>query len=443
MKYAAMEVKVDGSTKSVGDTSITVDRRSHTSSNGRTITGLLSGMDITTTGTRDRNGHLRLAADGTAVANVGPAVEVTVGVTYDADDDSARLTLVHSYLGDQKQRQFMRSGDVAPTVDGGPFDVTTATTTALPATTGIVPKEDAATTAAPAVRGSVTVPYVDANNALGITGATGELAVPATGQTARLTTPGVAGIPRLAGGEFTAFDEAGTTAAQPDLYYIETGLTDNSVGDTDDGIDQTRIYLERRVIANDITYDVVYVREVTVEVDTAFEHLHYGLWNNISGTGSNTVSNLGIGFVTALASGDGMTAVDDMPTTGDAEYKGNWVANIRNADSRGRGHILRDDGMATIKAEFGKGDITAELMGLATLEGEISGNTFSGTKVSGVQGRGLTADDDEFTGSFSGGFFGPDAVEAGGVFDYTSEDMKAGEFRGSFGGGQTKDETVD
>ena len=40
----------------------------------------------------------------------------------------------------------------------------------------------------------------------------------------------------------------------------------------------------------------------------------------------------------------------------------------------------------------------------------------------------------KFMGSFSGAFFGPKAKEAGGVFDYSSEDNEDGAFRGAFGG---------
>ena len=60
---------------------------------------------------------------------------------------------------------------------------------------------------------------------------------------------------------------------------------------------------------------------------------------------------------------------------------------------------------------------------------------FSGTRatVASDNEHELTADG-AFTGTFSGGFYGPGAAEAGGVFDFTSTGMKAGEFGGAFGG---------
>ena len=75
---------------------------------------------------------------------------------------------------------------------------------------------------------------------------------------------------------------------------------------------------------------------------------------------------------------------------------------------------------------------------MATLEGTIDTNTFTGTKATVI-----AEDTDDphgldmagkFTGSFSGGFYGAQAAEAGGVFDFTSKDAEAGAFRGAFGG---------
>ena len=100
---------------------------------------------------------------------------------------------------------------------------------------------------------------------------------------------------------------------------------------------------------------------------------------------------------------------------------------------------------------------------LAVLEGTITSGTsqFKGTKVTNVLNlvsnakdfgilqpsvAGSTGDNPQYTGSFSGAFFGnkigdegENASEVGGVFDFTSEkntdgDPKRGEFRGAFGG---------
>ena len=449
---AMAELKINGSTKSVGDTSITVNRQSRTSADGRTITGLLSNMDITQTGTRDAMGHLLTAptsaTDSTPVnVNIGGtdlvADTVDIGFTYDSADDDARLTLIHSYLGSKKEMLFIRNGDTGVTLASTGVTPTSPFVN-VPATTGIEPDATGSPEILPT--GSIVVPYADAENALGLATAALSTGAPAdaASSTATRTNLGVAGIPSMAGVIARAFDE--TEGTQPSLYYIDSGVTDNSPAD---GIDQTRIFLERRVTQNEVTYDVVYVRQVTLDDAMAFEHIHYGLWNGISGRDANTVADLGIGFVTALADGGGMTAADDMPNVGTITYNGNWVANVQRAAHRGNGEISRRDGSATIMANVEDNEVDVTLAGLATLEGMIDGNMFSGSKATlidtvtdvpgtastiGIQANYGLDGTGKFEGSFSGGFFGPRAAEAGGVFDFSTEDNHEGAFRGSFGG---------
>ena len=124
-----------------------------------------------------------------------------------------------------------------------------------------------------------------------------------------------------------------------------------------------------------------------------------------------------------------------MPNSGTATYNGNWVANIQEADEQGDGAITRHDGTSSLAADFGMDTVKVTLDRLATLDGAISENTFSGDakpKLMNVLAGDL-ANADDFTGSFSGAFFGPSAAEAGGVFDYESKENKNGAFRGSFG----------
>ena len=234
------------------------------------------------------------------------------------------------------------------------------------------------------------------------------------------------------------------------LYYVETDARDTTTGDTDDGIDQTRVYLERNRAAGVVTYSVVNVIEVTIDHGTDFNHIHYGLWNGLSGTDDNEVSGLGIGFV-QNHSGSGMTATDDMPNIGSATYSGNWVANVQEADRDGDGDITRMEGEASMVANFDKNDVDVELTDFVMLEnGEIDGNTFAGTKASlidmvvddpdsldttgGIQTDSGLATDGKFDGSFEGAFFGPRAAEAGGVFSFSTDDNEDGAFTGSFGG---------
>ena len=71
-----------------------------------------------------------------------------------------------------------------------------------------------------------------------------------------------------------------------------------------------------------------------------------------------------------------------MPNGGEATYNGNWVAAVQRADENGNGEISLVNNAATLEATSVWVTITAELTGLATLKGDIAGNTFSGDTAS-------------------------------------------------------------
>ena len=168
---------------------------------------------------------------------------------------------------------------------------------------------------------------------------------------------------------------------------------------------------------------------------TAYKHIHFGVWAALGDPvkdGTQELSDLGIGFVQSI--GDGLTGAD-MPNNGGAMYSGNWAAAVQKADEDGNGDITLLNGVAGFEADFSKATIDVDLTGLAALEGTIDTNTFSGTKATVDAANTYSLDaTGKFTGSFSGGFYGKQAAEAGGVFDFTSEDAEAGAFRGAFGG---------
>ena len=168
---------------------------------------------------------------------------------------------------------------------------------------------------------------------------------------------------------------------------------------------------------------------------TDYKHIHFGAWAALGDAkkdGTQAPADLGIGFVQSI--GDGLTGAD-MPNNGGATYDGSWVANVQKADDDGNGAIALENGDASLTADFSKAEITATLTGLAKLEGDIAANTFSGTKATVIDGDPHVLDSGgKFTGSFSGGFYGAKAAEAGGVFDFASEDAEDGAFRGAFGG---------
>jgi hypothetical protein len=325
------------------------------------------------------------------------AATPSIAFTYDSGDDSARVTLVHSYLGSAKQMQFVRNGEATPFDDqNGAGDLEAPANTSFPVTDGKIDHDDEPDTAPVA--------------------------------------------PKVAGSDFRHISALSTGET---LYYVPaeddttTADHDESIGEDptpDDGVDNTKQFLERNVVNGVTTYQLVSVIEVSVDNATPFKHLHYGLWNGISGTDANSVADLGIGFVAAYGEA-GMT--QDMPNFGGATYNGNWVANVQAEDPEGDGAITRQNGTSTLTADFVKNEVDVMLSGLAELEGTIDGNTFGGAGKPNLSDDNLVgglANADDFMGSFSGAFFGPKAAEAGGVFDYSSEDNKNGAFRGSFGG---------
>lgn len=172
---------------------------------------------------------------------------------------------------------------------------------------------------------------------------------------------------------------------------------------------------------------------------TDYKHINFGVWAGLGEaekSGSQAIADLGIGFVQSI--GDGMTG-DDMPNHGDATYTGDWVAAVQKKDEDGNGMIELDSGAAKLMADFEDGDFTAVLDGLATLKGDITGNTFTGDSASFITHDDLDAGAD-FTGEFNGAFFGSKAAEAGGVFSFATEDNEGGAFTGAFGGRETKTE---
>ena len=84
-----------------------------------------------------------------------------------------------------------------------------------------------------------------------------------------------------------------------------------------------------------------------------------------------------------------------------------------------------------LTADFDKDTFKGMLTGLATLEGSLSDNGFSGIKATAITHADLDSTA-AFKGMFEGGIYGPAGEEAGGIFDFSS--TTGGAFRGAFGG---------
>ncbi len=167
--------------------------------------------------------------------------------------------------------------------------------------------------------------------------------------------------------------------------------------------------------------------EVPVAMD--LKHVRYGTWaSDDPMMGGPT--ELGVAFVHAYTQGMGETK--EMPLRGGAMYKGSYVATKSTMTDSGMMYESMMNG-ATLNAYFGteneemNNTVSLTLEGLTTqnqpLMGEIDGSRFKGGGDSGM-----------YSGSFTGAFFGPVAVEAGGVFELGMKDpMEMGGVVGSFG----------
>ena len=395
---AAGEIKIVDKTKTVGDTSITIDESEHSETiNGVTkLTGLLELEGITTLGAEiEGTDPIQENAEATppqafvAAIPGATARSLPIGFTYDSADDNARVTLVHSYAGTKKVTAFDRSGTALMGAKAGMVDE--------------IDHDDDGDTAV------VSLPLKTA-----------------VGSFYRSDT-------LEAGGRIGAMEKA-----TPLLYYeTDAGKVYVESTGTSEVEDQEGVFQHN--------YQMVNIRAGAEIPDAAeYSHLHFGVWAGLDEAdkaGANALADLGIGFVAGLSD---MTA--EMPNFGDADYKGNWVANVQAADGDGDGDITRHTGVASMMANFGKGDVDVTLTGLATLDGTIDGNTFSGTKAAllndaDVMEEAADSLSGKFAGNFSGAFFGPLAAEAGGVFDFASDDdndgaNEGGAFRGAFGADQ-------
>ena len=430
---AMAELMIDGTMKSVGETSIDAMAGASSVSTGAgadaqtVITGLIKSMNpMATGGAIEGNAYTPAAVDDLetaedereltdAVAKTMPykqaAAERTfaIGKTLDSSDDMARLMLVTDYAGVNTVKVYAdadTTGDFTGLVnkDGsiqlnsGTDDVTDDHRVTL-RSVGMYFE-------ATLVAGDGVADALDHTDEIGDS-AEGVEVFLATGPGPIATNPD---------DDVSQHVVLGTTSKTGDattVTYLAVDITAEAAAP--DGPDVG-------LIAD--------AAQVTVGIPgpVAYQHLHFGAWASLGEAaedGAQMVTDLGIGFVQSI--GDGMTGAD-MPSTGSATYNGDWVATVQAA----AGGVGLENGAAKLAANFDKATVKATLDDLATLEGSIDGSMFSGTKATvGVNAHGLTSGG-KFSGSFDGGFYGTKAAEAGAIFDFDS--TNGGAFRGAFGG---------
>ena len=428
---AANEVKVVDGGHQVGDTAIMTAAKasSVTDDDQTTITGLMKD---------DNPDHMAAMVDGVAgaepnpdatptpLAYVAPTAAVAVrtfdiGKVIDSADDIARLMLVTSYAGSRTVNVYASLGIESDEVSGVLLSdgriQTDGEDTVDDAT------DDRFVTLKPAGM------YY-----LGLTAA--ELRGDGT--------------------------EVVSATAKPVQVYSYSGAGPDGETDTADDVSGYAVYREETTTAAGVTTISYAAADITFAIDrdgdaetpdvevpvtakipdaTAYKHINFGVWaalGEAAMNGDQDITALGTGFVQSI--GDGLTPMGgsrtDMPNSGKADYNGNWAATVQAANEDGEGAITLQHGVTSIKADFGEGDITVNLMMLAKLTGDIDGNTFEGDTAETMAATvgGVKAGSKDFTGTFTGGFFGDAAAEAGGAFSFTSEDDEDGGFAGAFGG---------
>lgn len=425
VETAMGELMIDGAMKSVGDTSVNAMAGASSVSTGSgadaqtVITGLIASMNPKTdgaaiTGVAFVNAvadDLTTVDDETAEATAYKQAAaarpgLTIGKVLDSSDDMARLMLITKYAGEEMVRVF--NGGTGAAVTGtkaGYISIDVTATADTTETNNVALRSEGMFYAAGTAAGTLT-------SDLEIGAETKSVEVFSYTNPNDDTT------------NYAVLTTTSTDAGTGTTTYTYTPGADITAPAAQDGPD-----------AGGDPEQVQVTSGIPAAVE--YEHIHFGAWAGLGEAakdGSQKIADLGIGFVQSI--GDGMTGAD-MPNAGEATYNGNWAAAVRRANSTGAGDISLTSGDATLAANFGEAEITATLTGLATLEGSIDGSMFSGTKAAAT-GGGLAVGG-AFTGMFSGGFYGAAAAEAGGVFDFTSDGMKGGEFRGAFGGVKQED----
>ncbi len=427
---AMTELHINGTMKSAAGSSLDAssgELRTPTAGGGLMITGTqLGNPDLDALTTRDTD----LVPGVAFLQNQGSASEVkykqaiadgnlTIGKVVDSTDDAARLTIITAHQGKKTVRVFVDGNGAADddTLDG---------------------------LLGAALAGLDGFPLGDTDDT---TDGVQSPAVKSIGMYYKAEHYDNQGDLEPANEDLGALDRVTVTKAKGvELFELSDGTNTHYARVvetvTDDAGVTTRHYQPVDIVAemsktdgDDSNAEPDDLRPtVSIPVASDYSHIHFGVWAGLGAakkTGAQELADLGTGFVQNI-DGSGMT---DRQGIGEATFNGNWVAAVRRqyASDAEAGAIKLDSGSASLTADFETGKFMGALMGLATLEGTLANNGFSG-----MTAKAITHDDLDpsgtFAGEFSGGIYGPTGSEAAGVFDF--DGGEAGAFRGAFGGAQ-------
>ena len=431
---AMTELHIDGTVKTVGESSVDATTGTLSSPDGKMHTGFRRSVTRVTDKSEGQE----------FVQSTGPAKEtkykqavaggsIKIGKVLDTSDDAARLTLITSYQGTKKVRVFVDDGGTAPVNAIG--DTGRLMEDVTRNSIGMYYQ---------AIDRSIVTDPVDPN--YDPVPPPTAIVLAAEDSTATSTPDELDAYDRVVvtkGGKAEEIFELSVTdntdAANPKPIYVRVlSTTSHSGTDTPD-----RVYQVVDIVADasmtdggDLLGAPDDLSPVKASIPAAIEydHIHFGVWAGLGAAdknGAQELADLGIGFV-QNHDGSGMT---ERQGIGTATFNGDWVAAVRRqyASDAEAGAIRADSDSATLTANFETGKFTGALDNLAMLEGTLSGNGFSGMTAKAINHDDLDAAG-TFTGEFSGGIYGPTGSEAAGVFDF--DGGEAGAFVGAFGGTQ-------
>ena len=416
---AAGELMIDGTVKSVGDTTVNAAAAASTVASGTganrktAVTGLIELAGPNTPGAQTLGRMAVAEITGTDATEYKSPVAnaamrpLTIGKTVDSDDDAARLRIVTKFASTQSVKVFARNAT--------PDDP--ALSAKKPGVITLIPTDENDPVDRPLT--SLGSYYQAGDDVILNTADTGEGATEPVGDTIDTATKPV---------NVYSYEDADGETAYAVLHGFET------VGDeTTYSYATADIFVPHDPDGDTNTMDMTQVSAL-LPVARDYSHIHFGVWASLgdaSSTGSQNLDDLGIGFVQSI--GDGLTA--DMPNNGTGTYAGNWVASVQGSHPTGEGNIREMSGPASLTANFRKGEVDGMLSTLASFKADIEDASFATDAVKVTAGE-LDADD-KWTGGLSGAFYGDEAIEAGGVFNFATKDNKGGAFTGAFGTART------
>lgn len=265
---------------------------------------------------------------------------------------------------------------------------------------------------------------------------------------------GGCGSDEMARGHVTqlATDSSGPSVS--DVRNDSGVLTAIKVGDTQVLLSQEIIGVSggqgRPIVGSVLHAEDIVVRHVNAHwnqqtnVVAPFAYISYGAWATGTAEPRADQSVLynweGIGDAYLTALDEARTSDADMPVSGTATYLGQSTGFVQGHGTNGvRGHFVADVEMT---ADFTNSEIMVDVLSTLNnrfvLSGMIQDNEFSGTTISEMtdspplQAQGATA-------RFRGGFYGDEAIEAGGVFEVIGgRPQDPGRLVGGFGGRKTE-----